>query len=89
MTETPYRTAAGGGFRLPLGRRGLVLAAMALVGAGMALNWGWLSAVGAAPLILAAAPCALMCGLGLCMMGGSKGCAADKTPADAPGATRD
>jgi hypothetical protein len=70
--------------RLPLGRRGLMLAAMALVGAGAALNWGWLTAVGAAPLILSLAPCAVMCGLGLCMMGGSKSCASRTTPAGVP-----
>tara|TARA_R110001599_G_scaffold222239_1_gene421223 strand:+ start:465 stop:635 length:171 start_codon:yes stop_codon:yes gene_type:complete len=51
---------------------------MMLIGGGMALNWGWLAAVGAAPLILALAPCAVMCGLGLCMKGGAgKTCAKD------------
>ena len=35
------------------------------------MNWGWLVAVGAAPLILSLAPCIAMCGLGLCMMSGS------------------
>jgi hypothetical protein len=37
-------------------------------------NWGWLVAIGLAPIIIAFAPCAIMCGLGLCgmkMMGGS------------------
>ena len=66
--------------RLTLGRRGLMLAAMALIGAGLAFNWGWLTAVGAAPLILSLAPCAVMCGLGLCMMGGSKSCASKSNP---------
>ena len=57
-------------------RRSLILAAMALAAAGFWLNWGWLTAVGAAPLLLALAPCAVMCGLGLCMKGGSgKPCA--------------
>ena len=51
-------------------RRLLILGSMAVTGSGIALNWGWLAAVGAAPLILALAPCALMCGLGLCMKGG-------------------
>jgi hypothetical protein len=77
------------GFRLPLGRGGLILAAMATIGAGMALNWGWLTAVGLAPLILAVAPCAFICGLGLCMMGGSKSCASKSDPAAAPDGTRD
>ncbi|WP_092761856.1 hypothetical protein [Jannaschia helgolandensis] len=59
-------------------RRLLILGAMMLIGGGMALNWGWLAAVGAAPLILALAPCAVMCGLGLCMKGGAgKTCAKD------------
>lgn len=60
--------------RLPLGRRGLVLAALSVTAAGVVLNWGWLTAVGLAPLIVAAAPCAAMCALGLCMTGGSKSC---------------
>jgi hypothetical protein len=36
------------------------------------LNWGWLTAVGAAPILLAVLPCAAMCALGLCMKGSSK-----------------
>jgi hypothetical protein len=41
----------------------------------MALNWGWLTAIGLAPVLVSLAPCAVMCGLGLCMKGGSgKGC---------------
>ena len=76
-------------WRLPLGRRGLLLAAMALIGAGLWLNWGWVAAIGAAPLILALAPCAVMCGLGLCMMGGSKSCASKSNPAGEPDPTRE
>lgn len=58
-----------------LGRRRtwLAAAAIAVVG-GAALNWGWLVAVGAAPLLLALAPCAAMCALGLCMKRGGDGC---------------
>jgi len=49
------------------GRRGLlILATLALFG-GLVFNWSWLVAVGAAPLLLAALPCAAMCALGLCM----------------------
>lgn len=44
----------------------LVLAAAALV-AGLAFNWSWLVAAGVAPLLIALAPCAAMCALGLCM----------------------
>ena len=49
------------------GRRGLILLSVAASGLAMALNWGWLVAVGVAPLLLALAPCAAMCALGLCM----------------------
>lgn len=49
------------------GRRGLVFLAALLLGSGIALNWSWLVAVGVAPLLLAFAPCAAMCALGLCM----------------------
>jgi hypothetical protein len=76
-------------WRPPLDRRVLMLAAMALIGAGFFLNWGWLTAVGAAPLILALAPCAVMCGLGLCMMGGSKSCASKTNSAGEPETTTD
>ena len=50
-----------------LGRRGLIALAVAAVGAGLYLSWGWLAAAGIAPLLLALAPCAAMCALGLCM----------------------
>lgn len=46
----------------------MLLAAAGVIGGGMVLNWGWL-AVGAAPIIISLAPCAAMCGLGLCMKG--------------------
>ncbi|MEP0315606.1 MULTISPECIES: hypothetical protein [Alphaproteobacteria] len=49
------------------GRRGLLILAAVAVAGGLAFNWSWLAAVGAAPLILALAPCAVMCALGLCM----------------------
>lgn len=49
------------------GRRGLILLAVLVLGVGAALNWGWLVAVGIAPLLVAFAPCALMCAAGVCM----------------------
>lgn len=57
------------------GRRGLILLTVAALGAGLVLNWGWLVAVGIAPLLLVLAPCAAMCALGLCMnkMGNKSG----------------
>ena len=51
------------------GRRGLIIAGIALAGAGLAFGWSWLTAIGIAPLILSLAPCAAMCALGWCMMG--------------------
>nr|WP_246206092.1 hypothetical protein [Propylenella binzhouense] len=48
-------------------RRVLIGVAAALIAGGAAFNWGWLVAVGVAPLLLSLAPCLIMCGLGLCM----------------------
>ncbi|RKF15336.1 hypothetical protein D6850_10985 [Roseovarius spongiae] len=73
---------------MPSRRRTLMLAGMAVTAGGMALNWDWLTAMGAAPLILSLAPCAAMCALGLCMRGGSGGCAKND-PAGKPDVTTD
>lgn len=59
------------------GPRGLVLTASLATGAGLVLGWDWLVAAGAAPILIAVLPCALMCGLGLCMMP-KKGASRDK-----------
>jgi hypothetical protein len=48
-------------------RRGLLVLAAVVLVVGAALNWSRLVAVGLAPLLLSAAPCAAMCALGLCM----------------------
>ena len=53
-------------------RRVLAVAGLVVIGIGLALGWNWLAAVGIAPLIVAAAPCLIMCALGLCMMGKSQ-----------------
>lgn len=68
------------------GKRGLIVLAIGIAAGGMAMNWGWLVAVGIAPILLAVLPCAAMCALGLCMkMGGGKSCSSgDKTPAEGP-----
>jgi hypothetical protein len=58
-------------------RRTLIFLAVGVLGAGAALNWGWLVAIGVAPMLLALAPCAAMCALGLCMKGGGKSCSSD------------
>ena len=96
MTETSTDAATlaaaarPSGLRIPFGRRGLILSAMAVVAAGSWLNWGWLTAIGAAPSILSLAPCAVMCGLGICCMkGSSKFCCGKSTPAGEPESMRD
>lgn len=71
--------------RLPgMSRRGWMLIALAIIGTGMALSWGWLTAIGAAPLLLGLAPCAAMCALGLCMRGGPSACANKNAPVGKP-----
>ncbi|MDA1098567.1 MAG: hypothetical protein O2967_06225 [Proteobacteria bacterium] len=66
------------------GRRGLIILAIGIAAGGMAMNWGWLEAVGAASILLAVLPCAAMCALGLCMnISGGKSCASgSKIPAE-------
>jgi len=44
-----------------------LIGALAVAAVGLALNWSWLVAAGVAPILLAIAPCAVMCALGLCM----------------------
>lgn len=72
------------------GRRGLIALAVAATAMGLYLSWGWLAAVGVAPLLLALAPCAAMCALGLCANKlAGKSCSTDsarKPPEDKPGA---
>ena len=48
--------------------RVLMIGGLAIIAGAMALNWTWLTAIGAASIILALAPCAVMCALGMCMM---------------------
>lgn len=51
-----------------IGRRTTLLTlASAGVVSGVYFGWSWLVAAGLAPIILALAPCAAMCALGLCM----------------------
>ncbi len=68
----PMRTVAGAAFATSLAwsssRLGLLSIAGVAVVAGLGLNWGWLVAIGVAPLIVGILPCAAMCALGLCMM---------------------
>ena len=66
------------------GRRGLIVLAIGITAGGMGMNWGWLVAVGIAPILLIVLPCAAMCALGLCMnkAGGESCSSGDKTPAE-------
>lgn len=60
----------------------LILAGLAVVG-GLALNWGWLTAIGIAPILVSLLPCAAMCALGLCMnRAGGKSCSTGTSPRD-------
>ncbi len=65
------RTANGTG----LGRWRIFGVFSVAVAASLYLGWPWLVAAGLAPFILAMAPCAVMCSVGLCAMGGKKAAA--------------
>lgn len=67
-------------------RRILMLAGAAVVGLGLVLNWSWLTAIGAAPILLTLAPCLAMCALGLCMRGGASDCKSGSNPSVGTGA---
>lgn len=59
--------------------KGLLIVGGFFVAIGMIFGWDWIVAIGAAPILLAVAPCAVMCGLGLCMMrSGDKSCGDSK-----------
>jgi hypothetical protein len=60
-------------------RRAWLVVGTLVIAAGLLLNWSWLVAAGLAPLLIAFAPCAVMCALGICMLNHGKG--ADKTQA--------
>lgn len=51
-------------------RRVWAIGGLVVVGIGLALKWDWLTAAGAAPVLLGLLPCVAMCALGLCMRGG-------------------
>lgn len=68
--------------RYYLGTRfGLLAIATLALGFGAYSNWGWLVAAGIAPILLALAPCAVMCAMGMCMGGKSK----NPTEVESPG----
>ena len=90
MSEVSNHTAVACPIRLrmPYGRRGWLISAVALTTAGATLNWSWLTAIGVVPFILSFAPCVVMCAAGVCVMSGSKSCASKSAPAS-PDTTRD
>jgi cytochrome c oxidase subunit IV len=61
------------------GRRWMITTGL-IVSAVMFMNWDWLVSIGAASIILAVAPCLIMCSLGLCM--NKSGCQKKKAPED-------
>ena len=70
-----WRTTLDAVPSIALSRWGLPTIAAAAIGGGLATNWSWLIAVGAAPFIVGLLPCAAMCALGICMpmiMGGAR-----------------
>ena len=69
-------------------RTALVIAALAIVTIGLAMNWSALVAAGIAPLLISALPCAAMCALGLCMSRmGRSSCATETAPQQSAEAT--
>lgn len=62
------------------GRRGLIMISVAALGAAAFFNWGWLVAIGIAPLLLLLAPCAAMCALGYCMKKNDGGTSSSTPP---------
>ena len=71
--------AAKSGWLTP---RNLLIGTVLAVGTGaLVLGWDWLVAAGVASIILAVAPCLVMCALGLCMNRMKKG---EQTPVGTP-----
>ena len=68
-------------------RRVLAVGGLAIGGAGLALGWDWLTAVGIAPLLISVAPCLIMCALGMCMMGKAGKAISNESSAPADGAS--
>ena len=64
----------------------LAIAGVAAVAGGLVLNWGWLTTIGAAPILIAVLPCAAMCALGLCVVGRHGASPADGHPDGGPSA---
>ena len=83
-TDPRQESVLRSGARQLLGNRfGLLAIAVVVLGLGAYSSWGWLVAMGVAPLLLAVAPCAAMCALGMCTMGmkSKTGAPTEKIPA--------
>jgi hypothetical protein len=73
--------------RLVRSRLVIGVVTLGVIAVAAAWQWSWAVAIGAAPFLLSVAPCAAMCGLGLCMHrtgGGSCGATNSQTPATQP-----
>ena len=66
---SPGESLAGRAGRLLRSPRGLIGLAVVLIVVDAAFSWSWIVAAGVTPIILATAPCLVMCALGLCMVG--------------------
>jgi hypothetical protein len=66
----------------------LIIVSVAGSAGALFLGWDWLVAAGIASIIIAVAPCLVMCALGLCMhrMANKPGQPAESTPPATPGA---
>ena len=66
----------------------LIAAGIAIILGGLGLGWGWLTAIGLAPIILSVAPCLIMCAFGMCMMGkAGKSMSAQNAPSNTQSST--
>ena len=66
--ESSCCTARTGRFR---GRRAWLIAGALTVPLALYAGWDWLAATGLATILVAAAPCLVMCALGVCMRHGA------------------
>lgn len=64
----------------------LIVTVLLILAAGLAAGWPWLVTAGLAPILLALAPCAAICALGVCMSKvGGKECTSSNAGATSAG----
>jgi hypothetical protein len=79
-----HRSLLSGAAVRALATPSLIALAIVATVAGLFFGWGWLVAIGLAPILVSLAPCLLMCALGICMARwGSAGNAKDPTTPEA------